>query len=146
MLDFDSDGNLPAGVHELTWEEVVVRFGWNERRKYLLDGLKRALDALKAAGCSRAYIGGSFVTAKEEPGDFDGCWELNNVDPAKLDPVLRDCRFPRSAQKIKYYGEMFPASAPAQRATMKTFLDFFQTDKNTGSSKGIVAIDVRRLP
>ena len=43
MLVFDSDGNLPAGVHELTWEEVIVRFGWNERRRYLLGGLKRVL-------------------------------------------------------------------------------------------------------
>lgn len=146
MLDFDSDGNLPAGVHELAWEEVLVRFGWNERRKHLLGGLKRALDALKAAGCERAYIDGSFVTAKEEPGDFDGCWEANNVDPAKLDPVLLDFRFPRVAQKTKYYGEMFVASAPAEQTTMKTFLDFFQGDKNTGGAKGIVAIDVRRLP
>ena len=146
MLGFDSDGNLPAGVHELTWDEVVQRFGWNERRRYLLGGLRRALDALKDAGCSRAYIDGSFVTAKEEPGDFDGCWETNNVDWTKLDPVLLDCRFPRVAQKIKYYGEMFPASAPADRSGMRTFLAFFQTDKNSGGAKGIVAIDIRRLP
>jgi hypothetical protein len=146
MLDFDSDGNLPAGVHEFTWEELVVRFGWNDRRKYLLGGLKRALDALKAAGCVRAYIDGSFVTAKEEPGDFDGCWETNNVDWTKLDPVLLDFRFGRLAQKTKYYGEMFLASRPAELTTMKTFLEFFQTDKNSGGTKGIVAIDIRRLP
>jgi hypothetical protein len=146
MLDFDSSGNLPAGVHEFTWEKVLRRFGWNQRRRRLLGGLKRALDALKAAGCSRAYIDGSFVTAKEEPGDFDGCWEVNNVDPSKLDPVLLDFRAGRLAQKIKYCGEMFPVSAPEDLSDMKIFLEFFQTDKITGNAKGIVAIDIERLP
>ena len=42
------------------------------------------------AGCRRAYVDGSFVTAKEVPGDFDGCWEAEDVDPDALDPVLLD--------------------------------------------------------
>jgi hypothetical protein len=29
--------------------------------------------------------------------------------------------------------------------TGKTFLEFFQTDKETGEPKGIVALDLRRL-
>jgi hypothetical protein len=146
MLDFDSSGNLPAGVHECTWEEVVQIFGWNERRRHLLRGLKRALDSLKAAGCLRAYIDGSFVTAKEDPGDYDGCWEVNNVDPVRLDPVLLDFRFARLSQKVKYYGEMFPASGVAELSTRSTYLEFFQRDKNSGDAKGIITIDIRRLP
>jgi hypothetical protein len=146
MLEFDSSENLPGGVHECTWEEVVRRFGWNGRRRHLLGGLKRALEALKVAGCSRAYIDGSFVTAKEEPGDFDGCWESNGVDVTRLDPVLLETGWPRLAQKVKYFGEMFPASGTAELTTRRTFLEFFQTDKNTGEAKGIVMIDVRRLP
>jgi hypothetical protein len=146
MLDFDSSGNLPAGVHEFTWEEVVQRFAWNERRRHLLGGLKRALDALKAAGCSRAYIDGSFVTTKEDPDDFDGCWEVNNVDPSKLDPVLLDFRSGRLAQKIKYHGEMFPVSALEDLSDARTFLQFFQTNKISGDAKGIVAINIERMP
>jgi hypothetical protein len=43
---FDPDtGRLPVGVHEATWDEVVDRFGWNPRRRQLLD----------------------------EPADFDAC-------------------------------------------------------------------------
>jgi len=47
--------------------ELVERFGTNERRREILAGLLRALQALKAAGCRRAYVDGSFVTSKEVP-------------------------------------------------------------------------------
>jgi ribosome-binding protein aMBF1 (putative translation factor) len=63
----------------------VARFGHTPRRLALLSGLKAGLDALRAAGCRRAYLDGSFVTAKEAhfgtpPGDFDACWETAGVD------------------------------------------------------------------
>jgi hypothetical protein len=38
-----STGRLPDGVFEATWQEVVERFGWNQRRRQLLDGLAEAL-------------------------------------------------------------------------------------------------------
>ena len=41
-------------------------------------------------------------------------------------------------------GEFFPAQFP-EGASGKTFLEFFQTDKDSGNPKGIVAIDVKRL-
>ena len=141
---FDPVGNLPPGVHEATWEEFVARFGTTPRRLGLLAGLKAALDALRAAGCRRAYIDGSFVTAKEEPGDFDGCWETDGVDPALLDPVLVTFDPHRRAQKAKYGGELFFADAPADPAGT-TFIDFFQRDRS-GHPKGIVALDLGALP
>ncbi len=83
-----STGLLPSGVHEATWEEFVARFGWTPHRLALLAGLKAALDALEAAGCPRVYVDGSFVTAKPDPGDFDGCWEPAGVDVDVLDGNL----------------------------------------------------------
>ena len=70
---FDANGNLPPGIHVVTWNELVARFGTTPHRQMLLDGLRAALLSLKDSGCRRVYIDGSFVTAKEEPGDFDGC-------------------------------------------------------------------------
>ncbi|MHB8620801.1 MAG: DUF6932 family protein [Chloroflexota bacterium] len=96
-----------------------------------------------AADCRRVYVNGSFVTAKEEPGDFDGCWEAAGVDPARLDPVLLDFSDQRNAQKEKFGGELFVASGPADGAG-RQFLDFFQQDRD-GRPKGIVAIDVGGL-
>ena len=75
-IDPGEDGRyqLPPGIHLATWPERVERFGTNERRNEIFAGLLRALQALKAAGCQRAFVDGSFVTSKEVPGDFDG-WE-----------------------------------------------------------------------
>src|SRR6476646_6535357 len=74
-------GNLPPGVHESSWTELEAAFGGTPWRRQLLSGLRAALEALRVAGCRRAYVDGSFVTAKEVPGDFDGCWESQGVDP-----------------------------------------------------------------
>ncbi|MGI8424150.1 MAG: DUF6932 family protein [Chloroflexota bacterium] len=146
IVPFDpSTGLLPAGVHEATWEEIVAHFGWTPHRLTLLAGLKAALDALRAAGCRRAYIDGSFTTANVAPVDFDGCWEVAGVDLVQLDPVLQTFANLRAAQKRTYGGELFPADAPAD-LDGTNFLHFFQRDKRTRAAKGIVAIDLGGLP
>ena len=143
---FDPDtGNLPPGVREATWEEFIARFGSTPHRLALLAGLKAALDSLRAAGCRRAYVDGSFVTVKGQPGDFDGCWEVDGVDLARLDPVLMTFANRRAAQKRQYGGELFPADWAAD-ASGTNFLRFFQRDKDTGRPKGIVALDLEGLP
>lgn len=137
---FRPDGTLPPGEHEATWREIVQTFGTTPHRRGLLAGLRRALQALRDAGCRRAYIDGSFVTTTPLPRDYDGCWETLSVDADALDPVLLDLDFPRTQQKEKYGGEMFPASWPADRQG-RTFRDFFQADRD-GNPKGIVVIDL----
>lgn len=110
---FDKGGNLPPGIHEADWDELETRFSDSARRVELLAGLREALAALREAGCRTVYIDGSFVTAKEEPGDFDACWEPEGVNLKALDPVLYDFSKARRAQKERYGGEFFPADAPA---------------------------------
>ena len=144
LPDFDQDGNLPPGIHVATWAEVVARFGANARRRQLLDGLEKALELLRSAGCTRVYLDGSFVTDKVTPGDYDLAWEPLGVDVAlllRLDALFGIFDAGRAAQKAKYGGEFFPSSAN-EALTGRTFLDFFQTDKDTGAWKGIVAVDL----
>jgi hypothetical protein len=142
---FEDSGNLPPGIHETTWEEIVARFGGTDWRRELLAGLREALEILRGAGCRRVYVDGSFVTAKEAPGDFDACWERAGVDPGLLDPVLLDFSNVRAAQKERFRGELFPAEAGADPHGTR-FLDYFQHDKLTGEPKGIIAIDLEELP
>jgi len=140
----DGRYQLAPGIHSATWTELVERFGTNERRREILAGLLRALLALKAAGCRRAFVDGSFVTSKEVPGDFDGCWDHDGVDFDALDPVLLNFDGHREEQKAKFEGEMFIAGVPAdQLGTL--FLDFFQLDRD-GRPKGIVLIDLKDIP
>ena len=136
---FDRIGNLPPGIHFAEWGEFVLRYSGTARRRRLLVGLRQALVALVSAGCGLAYIDGSFVTIKEEPGDFDACWSVQDVDGDLLDPVFLEFDNGRAAQKALFGGELFPAELP-EGASGKVFLDFFQTDRETGNRKGIVAI------
>ncbi len=106
-------------------------------------GLKAALILLKRARCRSVYLDGSFVTSKPEPGDIDACWAIEGVDPEQLDPVFLDFSQGRAAQKARFKCEFFPADLP-EGLTGKTFLEFFQVDKETGAAKGIVAFNLRR--
>ena len=141
MLRFGIDGLLPAGIHWTNWEDFTRKFGGNPWRQKLLSGLRAALENLKEAGCRTVYVNGSFVTDKVLPNDYDACWEEDGVDPEALDPVLLTFDPGRTTQKAKYMGELFPASVIASSEGL-SFLQFFQTDKNTGKPKGIVAIDL----
>lgn len=134
-------GTLPPGIHEARWLELQARFGWNAHRRRLLGGLEQALVDLHRAGCHRAYIDGSFVTAKESPADFDACWDSNGVDPRLLDAALRTFDPGRATQKAKYFGELFRAGSPATTSGLP-FLLFFQQDR-AGRPKGIVTLDLR---
>src|SRR5713101_8457068 len=136
---FRGDGNLPPGRHSGSWAEILKRFGVDPHRQRLLQGLLRMLNKLKDAGCATAYLDGSFVTQKTIPSDFDGAWDTVGVDLQKLltdEPLLFDFSNRRAGQKLKYFGEMFPADL-IESDTGKTFLEFFETDKQTGTQKGI---------
>lgn len=136
---------LPPGIHLATLAELELRFASNPKRRVQFGGLVAALTDLRRAGCRRAFLDGSFVTAKPCPGDFDACWDPTGVDRAFLDPVFLTFENNRAAQKAKYHGELFPSTFPADRAGT-IFVEFFQVDRFTGCPKGIVAIDLLADP
>ena len=138
------DGLLPPGVLWASWDKVADIFGDNPWRQLLLSGLRAALESLKNAGCRVVYLNGSFVTSKTVPNDFDASWEELGVDPTALDPALLTFDPGRATQKAKYMGELFSASIIADVEGL-SFLEFFQTDRNTGGPKGIVAIELGGL-
>jgi hypothetical protein len=131
-------GILPPGIHWADLDEVASRFVGTEHRAWLFQGILAVAAALRAAGCMRMYLDGSFVTGKDHPNDYDGCWDPTQVNPAQLDPVLLDFSNRRAAQKLKYRGEMFISVGLSGPGT--TFLEFFQVEKLTGIPKGIVGV------
>lgn len=140
-------GNLPPRVHEATWDEVVAQLGYTPHRRALLSGLRTALEQLHAFGCRRFYLDGSFVTAKEDPNDYDGCWEAEGVDVSRVAlvaPFLWDDTRGRPNQKALFGGDIFPVRStglPSERH----ILDQFQVVYATGQPKGIVALDLEEL-
>ncbi len=143
--DFNTDGNLPPGVHLAGWNDFEGRFAITPRRRRLANGLGDALSVLRAAGCQRAYVDGSYVTEKATPNDYDVAWEPSGVDLRLLlsmEPLFFfNFDNLRAAQKAKFFGEFFPSSASAN-SVGTTFFEFFQVDKNTGNAKGIIALDL----
>jgi hypothetical protein len=129
---------LPAGIHTATLSEVEVAFAINAVRRELFAGLLDAAISLRAVGCVRIYLDGSYVTGKPIPGDYDACWDPVGVDLKRLDPVFRDFSNKRQAQKTKFKGEFFPSTM--KNAPTQPFVDFFQVDRFTGMSKGILLI------
>ena len=133
------------GIHLATVTEVQTRFASNPKRRVQFEGFVAALSNLRRAGCRRAFLDGSFVTAKPRPGDYDACWDPTSVDQALLDPVLLTFDNNRAAQKAKYHGELFPSTIPADGAGT-IFVELFQGDRFTCASTGIVAIDLLADP
>ncbi len=139
MPDSNQYGNLPSGIHRMTWQEFEALCGTNAHRRQLLTGLKAAIDLLRRAGCRTVYVNGSLVTSKALPGDFDACWDADGVSPQFLHRLAPEFFEGGTAQKARFGGELFPAQAVAGLSG-KTFLGFFQSDKLTDEPKGIVAI------
>lgn len=133
------DGRLPTGEWNATWQEVEAAFGASDWRRHLLDGCRRALASLQAAGCRRAWIDGSFVTSKPHPADIDGCYDPLGVDRAQLHPALLDLSPGRPEQNEEFGCEFFPNIVEAGSGAY--FVEFFQRDRD-GRPKGIVVIDL----
>lgn len=139
--DWTSDGLLPVGLHVADWPEIQARFGSNARRRVLLGGFREASMALAAAGCTRLWLDGSYITDKELPGDYDLCWDWLGVDQTKLDPVLLDFTpAGRAAIEAKYLGDVL--INVVETASGLVFADFFQVSRD-GKAKGIVQFDPR---
>ena len=130
-------GPLPTGVHFATWNELVEKFGVNEHRLHLLEGLKKGLKILWQYGCREVCIDGSFVTTKPLPNDIDVCYDNTHMNWKKFikeQPEFNDTRNGSRIQKEKYYSEFY-----AYNAFEDSILLFFQFDRD-GNSKGIVKL------
>lgn len=136
-------GYLPDGVYPATWSELVGMFGITPYRRGLVLGLQTGLQGLRSAGCRRALIDGSFISAKDLPGDYDVAYDPRGMNPFRLDPVFFDFSRKRAAMKIKFGGEYFPEHFLA--APGITYREWFSKDKN-GVAKGLVQIDPTSVP
>ncbi len=84
---FNSDGDLPEGVHPARFDEVIGRFGAGATERVAVTARLQRIHKLAAATgkLDRLVIFGSYVTAKPEPNDVDVVLVMRN------DFVLADC-------------------------------------------------------
>jgi hypothetical protein len=71
--EFNSEGDLPVGIHRATLDEVLSRFGgFSSGRRIVAVRLERVYRLAAGTGhLARFVVFGSFVTNKHEPNDVD---------------------------------------------------------------------------
>ena len=143
---FDSRGRLPKGIHKASWDEFTARFATTGRRRELLLGLIEAIELLRQADCPTIYIAGSFVTAKQKPGDIDVVWEGIDTDwryLRRLEPLFFEMTPGSPRQKARFGCEFFPAQG-IELGSGQTYYEFFQRDRH-GRQRGMVRIEIGSL-
>ena len=134
MIPELKDGVLPAGLHLCTLEEVIAVFGQfrrSDRRIRLTEQLMRYIhDAQRSGVVSAIVIDGSYVTAKEEPGDIDLIVALRtDLDlTAEMRPMEYNIQSKTMVRKL-YGFDVLPAVDGSE--TYQRFLDFFSRVKLT---------------
>ena len=149
---FDRAGYLPAGMHGASFPDFAARYGGSSRRRKLVGRLEIALADLHAAGWSRVYIGGSFVSDKAKPGDVDILVPRQaGVEWTTLFSVAKRER----AADLHFYGArkivtnaLTKQITPAQRAAWALrkpdFLQFFSQNR-AGKQVGMVVVELNGL-
>ena len=66
----DDGGYIPP-IQTCTEAEVVRWFGFNDHRRELVERIRNWISLARAVQARRLLLDGSFVTAKDEPGDVD---------------------------------------------------------------------------
>jgi hypothetical protein len=138
----NQNGELAAGEHDATLDEVEKTFGSStERRIELMRLLRLAATNLAEAGVKKIWIDGSFTTDKQSPNDIDGCWDYDtSVNLDILDPVFQV----NSTQPMKEkYGLDFYVAQIIEASIDKPFPFFFQINRD-GEAKGIVTVKLEK--
>lgn len=152
MIPVIQDGALPEGIHLCTLEEVKATFGQfrrSDRRPQLTERLMRYVqDAQNSGVVSAIVIDGSYVTAKEEPGDIDLIVALrSDMDlTAEMRPLEYNIQSKTMVRKLYGFDVL---SAVDGSETYQHFLNFFSrvklndADQKTNQEhKGLLRIEL----
>lgn len=131
-IKFDNNGELERGyIHTCSGEEFLNTFCLGPHREDYKNAVVNVFDFAKDRGARRIFIGGSFITSKEYPRDFD-CLIVFNQErdiPDFIDSsIIGDIQF-----DILFASEDYPQ-------TVDAFLDLFQSERNGMSGKPIVEV------
>jgi hypothetical protein len=141
--DFTEDGLLPAGIHPATFVEFQDRYMYFDRsdqRIRLFEKLRELCFESKRSGVvRRILVGGSFVTSKAEPNDFDCILVIDpSIEQKELPPAQYNLVSRRMARRL-FGGDVFPVFDGSAR--YHELLELFQTARG-GGRKGIVEIEL----
>ena len=140
-------GALPPGDYRATLQEIAERLGFTPRRRWLLKGLRAAVEAFWVAGIEEIYVDGSFCSEKPDPGDIDGYWVepdpgvYDRIDPywIDFDPILvPQMRKWKWRMWVDHGLEFFIHPAMLAKADL-AFPQFFRQDRD-GQPRGVIRV------
>ena len=134
---FDDDGYIPPS-ETCTEAEVARWFGSNDRRQELLGRIRDWIRLARAVKARRLLLNGSFVTAKERPGDVDAVVLL----PEDFRGQLRDA----NPEAIRLHQMLFSRepkelfAAEDEEDWWGWFEFFSRTREANGRRKGLIEV------
>ena len=128
-------------------DEITKCLGFTPRRRWLLKGLRTAVEALWAAGVQEIYLDGTFCTEKPDPGDIDGYWVepddgvYDRIDPYWIDFELILVPHAREWKRRMWadHGVEFFIHPAMQASPEMGFPEFFRQDRE-GQSRGVIQV------
>ncbi len=156
-MQLNAEGYLPAGLHPVTTGEIkaglVDSFPTSSARANVFEGyMRHTTDLRKVPMMFDEFIGGSFVSSKDNPGDIDllGMGDQATIDalpPDRQQEITRLFQGHLSKPEYKcdaYFLASFPETDPAfqaYRANRKYWMGEFGFDRQD-KPKGILTIVV----
>jgi hypothetical protein len=138
---FTEHGYLPTGLHLTSFDEFEKRFVYfdqSDRRFRLFERFRELYLQAKASQIvQRILVGGSFVTSKPEPNDFD-CILVLNPEVHDLLPIEYNL-VSRSRARRVFGGDVIAVIAGS--ANYEVYLNLFQHTREL-LPVGIVEIEL----
>ena len=140
---FNSDGNLPEGIHLATEDEVFARFATSSaRRQWLGEQLQRLLALAKSTRqLARMFLWGSFVTSKEVPNDLDVLLVMSTEFAIEAVPEPVCIVFDHVQARLHFQADVFWTKASIDPQVLHLWLDTYQTGKDF-TRRGIVEVRI----
>jgi len=142
---FQANGWLPEGHHPATWQEIILRFSGDDdsRRLAVLSSLLVWREAALAKGMTGLVIlDGSFISAKEAPGDFDLVFSCSEETASiiRSDPLARQLIDTQACRALGFLGDVFALPASLQHhSPLLGGLDMFDFDRQ-GRPQGVIEV------
>jgi hypothetical protein len=142
---FTSTGELPAGIHEASLADCLIRFGSGRpQRMAVAQRLERIYSLAYATGkLARFVVFGSFVTDKPEPNDVDVFMILDDSFDASLLRGEAALLFDHVAATSHFGASVFWLRRLAAMGGEQATIEYWQVTRG-GGQRGIVEIVEKR--
>ena len=144
LPDFNAAGDLPAGIHRATLDQVVTRFGvGGGQRELVTHRLIHICEIARRSGhLQRLILFGSYVTDKPDPNDVDVILVMDDAFRLEECPTESRGLFDHAIAQARYGASIFwgrPGLLIGE--SLESFVAHWQL-KRDGSLRGIVEVEL----